>query len=122
VVTRAQAQSALRTEQDEYDSGDEQRTDPGRSSGVEQGTIRRAPSTQQPDQVDQHQLGDQHEQDQSWSPPMIAPTVLGLPAASRQGRSGSGSVRRSSGAAASDPREMIAVGKISAMWQKVQPI
>ena len=67
VITHAQAQPVLRTEQHEHDSGDEQRTDPGRSSGVEQGTVRRAPSTQQPDQGDQHELADQHEQDQSWS-------------------------------------------------------
>jgi hypothetical protein len=45
-----------------------------------------------------------------------------LPPASRQGSSATGSMRRCSGAAAWDPREMSAVGKISAMWQKVQPI
>ena len=52
---------------------------------------------------------------------MIAPTVVDSPSASRQPRSVSGVMRRGEAAAASDPREIGAVGKISAIWQKVQP-
>ena len=52
---------------------------------------------------------------------MIAPTVVDSPSASRQLRSANGVMRRESGTARSDPREIVAVGKISAIWQNVQP-